>query len=196
MYDLQHDAHGSVRMQQMHSPAVYRMWRCLMLQCLLGLVLLYLGLGTEMTKTTSRRRCCSRTALSMICIQSICHRERMLTELLVSQRDDFGEVGAREVPSFFFNFKKAGSGEGEVCLGSWFLFPWQFPDAGFQWDGSALRGSLALSCLGSCRWGLPQPLLASYPSHYYHNTCQFLWNCIPAVSSYQTPGITQRCSCC
>lgn len=69
MYDLQHDAHGSVRMQQMHSPAVYRMWRCLMLQCLLGLVLLYLGLGTEMTKTTSRRRCCSRTALSMICIQ-------------------------------------------------------------------------------------------------------------------------------
>lgn len=79
-----------------------------MLQCLLGLVLLYLGLGTEMTKTTSRRRCCSRTALSMICIQSICHREQMLTELLLSQRDDFGEVGAREVPSFFFNFKKAG----------------------------------------------------------------------------------------
>lgn len=42
----------------------------------------------------------------------------MSTELLVSQRDDFGEVGASEVPSFFFNFKKAGSGEGEVCLGS------------------------------------------------------------------------------
>lgn len=43
MYDLQHNAHGSVGMRQMHSPAVYRMWRCLMLQCLLGLVLLYLG---------------------------------------------------------------------------------------------------------------------------------------------------------
>lgn len=140
-----------------------------MLQCLLGLVLLYLGLGTEMTKTTSRRRCCSRTALSMICIQSVCHREQMSTELLVSQRDDFGEVGAREVPSFFFNFKKAESGEGEVCLGSWFLFPSQFPDAGFQWDGSAPRDSLA----GELQVGSAPAPPGQLPSYYHHNTCQF-----------------------
>lgn len=85
----------------------------------------------------------------------------MSTELLVSQRDDFGEVGATEVPSF--NFKKAGSGEGEVCLGSRFLFPSGFQLQVSQWDGSAPRGSLALSHLGSSRWGLPQPLLASCP---------------------------------
>lgn len=43
MYGLQHDAHAFVWMQPMHFLTVYRMWRCLMLQCChcLEIVLLY-----------------------------------------------------------------------------------------------------------------------------------------------------------
>lgn len=43
MYGLQHDAHAFVWTQQRHFLAVYRMWRCLMLQCChcLEIVLLY-----------------------------------------------------------------------------------------------------------------------------------------------------------
>lgn len=77
--------------------------------------------------------------------------------------DDFGEVGVREVPSFFFfkynnNFKKPGSGEeGRVCLASWFLFPWQFSDAGGSSCGFLESCPSGIVALPSCE-GLAAPV--------------------------------------
>lgn len=96
----------------------------------------------------------------------------MSTELLVSQRDDFGEVGATEVPSF--NFKKAGSGEGEVCLGSWFLFPWRFPVAGFSVGWQCSEGLTGPVPSGEFQMGSAPAPPGQLPSYRCHKTCQFL----------------------